>query len=69
MKNGIFKFIFSVSFFATDTDCLLCGKTSIPQCGIDCVFPCILCVGRASIYLAAFDEYTFELLIRQVDFC
>lgn len=68
VKNGIFKFIFSLSFFAAGVDCLLCGKTSIPQCGIDCVFSCVLCMGRTRIYLVAFDEYAFELFVRQADY-
>ena len=69
VKNGIFKFIFSLSLFAPVVDCVLCGKTPLPQRCIDCVFACFLCMGRTRFHLAVADEYAAQLSVRLTDFC
>ena len=69
VKNGIFKFIFSLSLFTPVVDCVLSGKTTIPQRCIDCVFACLICMGRTDFRLAGADEYAAQLSVRQTDFC
>ena len=65
----VFSSLFFSISFAPVVDCVLCGKTPLPQRCIDCVFACLLCMGRTHFHLAVADEYAAQLSVRQTDFC